>query len=127
MPGISGMLARFGGHRAAAGLSIDPARLAEFTLAFETVAFASLDEAALLPRCRIDAVVNAKELDEKAVEALQKLWIPSTTPSRPWRLTRSSGTRTRRDGCCWKRPLTAIDPVCHMNARARWRAPGVLL
>ena len=71
--GISGMLARFGGHRAAAGLSIDPARLAEFRLAFETVAFASLDEAALVPRCRIDAVVNARELDEKAVEALQKL------------------------------------------------------
>ncbi len=70
---ISGMLARFGGHKAAAGLSIDPAKLAEFTQAFESVAFASLEEAALVPRCRIDAVVNAKELDEKAVEALQRL------------------------------------------------------
>ncbi|MDP3152341.1 MAG: single-stranded-DNA-specific exonuclease RecJ [Archangium sp.] len=70
---ISGMLARFGGHKAAAGLSIDPAKLAEFTQAFEAVAFSSLEEAALVPRCRIDAVVNAKELDEKAVEALQRL------------------------------------------------------
>jgi single-stranded-DNA-specific exonuclease len=70
---ISGMLARFGGHKAAAGLSIDPAKLAEFTLAFETVAGERLDDAALIPRCRIDAVVSPKELDEKAVEALQKL------------------------------------------------------
>ena len=70
---ISGMLARFGGHKAAAGLSIDPAKLAEFTQAFESVAFSSLEESALVPRCRIDAVVNSKELDEKAVEALQRL------------------------------------------------------
>lgn len=70
---VSGLLARFGGHKAAAGLSIDPAKLAEFTLAFETVAGERLDDAALVPRCRIDAVVSARELDEKAVEALQKL------------------------------------------------------
>ncbi len=70
---ISGSLARFGGHKAAAGLSIDPAKLAEFTQAFEAVAFASLEESALVPRCRIDAVVNAKDLDEKTVEALQRL------------------------------------------------------
>ena len=70
---VSGCLARFGGHKAAAGLSIDPARLAEFTLAFESVAGTLLDDAALVPRCRIDAVVTAKDLDEKAVEALQKL------------------------------------------------------
>ena len=70
---ISGMLARFGGHKAAAGLSIDPAKLPEFTAAFEGVAGALLDDAALIPRCRIDAVVSAKELDEAAVEGLQRL------------------------------------------------------
>lgn len=70
---VSGCLTRFGGHKAAAGLSIDPARLAEFTLAFETVAGERLDDAALIPRCRIDAVVSANELTEEAVEALQKL------------------------------------------------------
>lgn len=70
---ISASLARFGGHKAAAGLSIDPARLAEFTLAFETVAGERLDDAALIPRCRIDAVVSASELTEETVEALQKL------------------------------------------------------
>lgn len=70
---VSGCLARFGGHKAAAGLSIDPARLPEFTQAFETVAFERLDDAALVPRCRIDAVVSPKELDEKTVEALARL------------------------------------------------------
>jgi|APLak6261679142_1056127.scaffolds.fasta_scaffold00008_28 single-stranded-DNA-specific exonuclease len=70
---VSGVLSRFGGHKAAAGLSIDPARIPEFTEAFEKVAFERLDEAALVPRCRIDAVVNPKDLDEKAVLALQKL------------------------------------------------------
>lgn len=70
---VSGCLTRFGGHKAAAGLSIDPARLAEFTAAFEKVAGERLDDAALIPRCRIDAVVSTKELDEEAVAALKKL------------------------------------------------------
>lgn len=69
----SGALARFGGHKAAAGLSIDPSRLGEFTLAFENIAGSRLDDQALIPRCRIDAIVAPGELDEAAVEALQKL------------------------------------------------------
>jgi single-stranded-DNA-specific exonuclease len=70
---VSGVLTRFGGHKAAAGLSIDPARLQEFTDAFEGVAAQRLDDAALIPRCRIDAVVDPKELDEKAIASLEKL------------------------------------------------------
>ncbi len=70
---ISHMLSRFGGHKAAAGLSIDPARIPEFTAAFEAVALAQLDESALVPRCRIDAVVATGELDEKTVSALLRL------------------------------------------------------
>jgi single-stranded-DNA-specific exonuclease len=66
-------LTRFGGHKAAAGLSIDPARLPEFRADFEAVTQERLDDAALVPRCRIDAVVQAHELDESAVEALQGL------------------------------------------------------
>ncbi|MBL8912118.1 MAG: single-stranded-DNA-specific exonuclease RecJ, partial [Archangium sp.] len=69
----SGALSRFGGHKAAAGLSIDPSRLGEFTQAFETIAGSRLDDQALIPRCRIDAVVAPNELNEAAVEALQKL------------------------------------------------------
>ncbi|MFZ5444672.1 MAG: single-stranded-DNA-specific exonuclease RecJ [Myxococcota bacterium] len=70
---VSGSLLRFGGHKAAAGLSIDPARLLEFTQAFETVAAERLDDAALVPRCRIDALVSPRDLDERAVVALQRL------------------------------------------------------
>jgi single-stranded-DNA-specific exonuclease len=70
---VSGHLARFGGHKAAAGLSIEPSKLAAFTADFERVAGERLDDAALVPRCRIDALVNAKELDEATVTALQRL------------------------------------------------------
>lgn len=69
----SAPLARFGGHKAAAGLSIDPARLPEFTQAFEAVTSERLDDGMLVPRCRIDAVVSTRELDETAVAALERL------------------------------------------------------
>lgn len=69
----SASLTRFGGHKAAAGLTIDPARLPEFTQAFEAVTAERLDDAALVPRCRVDALVQPKELDEAAVAALQAL------------------------------------------------------
>lgn len=70
---VSHHLSRFGGHKAAAGLSIDPARLALFAADFERVAHERLDEAALIPRQRIDALVTAAELSEETVNALQKL------------------------------------------------------
>ncbi len=70
---ISHHLSRFGGHKAAAGLSIDPSKLQAFTDDFERVAGERLDDAALVPRCRIDAVVSAGELSEATVNALQKL------------------------------------------------------
>jgi single-stranded-DNA-specific exonuclease len=69
----SGHLARFGGHKAAAGLSIEPGRIAAFAADFEAIAARQLDNAALVPRCRIDAVVTPHELDEAAVLALGKL------------------------------------------------------
>ncbi|PZR16799.1 MAG: single-stranded-DNA-specific exonuclease RecJ [Archangium gephyra] len=70
---VSHHLSRFGGHKAAAGLSIEPDRLAHFTADFERVAHERLDDAALIPRQRIDAVVSAEELSEETVNALQKL------------------------------------------------------
>ena len=66
-------LAKFGGHKAAAGLSIDPARLDAFRESFHAVTGARLSDEQLIPRQRIDAVVQPKELDVKAVEALQTL------------------------------------------------------
>ncbi|MEW6435292.1 MAG: single-stranded-DNA-specific exonuclease RecJ [Myxococcota bacterium] len=70
---VSGHLARFGGHKAAAGLSIEPKYLPRFREDFEAVAGQRLTEADLVPRLRIDAVVQPTELEEAAVAALAKL------------------------------------------------------
>jgi len=53
----SGLLERFGGHRAAAGLSIRPERIEEFAAAFAQHAAAVLGEDDLRRVTRIDAVV----------------------------------------------------------------------
>jgi single-stranded-DNA-specific exonuclease len=70
---VSGHLARFGGHKAAAGLSIEPKYLPQFREDFELVAGQRLSDADLVPRFRVDAVVQPKELDEAAVGALSRL------------------------------------------------------
>jgi single-stranded-DNA-specific exonuclease len=55
-------LARFGGHRAAAGLSIDPGRVEAFAEAFADRADEELTEADLRPATAVDAVVAGREL-----------------------------------------------------------------
>src|SRR5436305_692935 len=55
-------LVRFGGHRAAAGLSIDPARAEAFAAAFAAHTDANLPEEQLRPRTMIDALVHGSEL-----------------------------------------------------------------
>ncbi|MFZ5470974.1 MAG: single-stranded-DNA-specific exonuclease RecJ [Myxococcota bacterium] len=66
-------LAKWGGHKHAAGLSVEPSRLASFSEAFEKVAAERLSEEDLVPRCRIDAVVTPQELDERAVAGVGAL------------------------------------------------------
>lgn len=73
LKGCSGHLAKFGGHKAAAGLSIDPANLEAFRAAFEAVTGGLLDDEALVPRQRVDAVVAPAELDTGAYQALSTL------------------------------------------------------
>src|SRR5512132_2344431 len=55
-------LVRFGGHRAAAGLSIEPAQVEAFAAAFAEHADANLPEEQLRPRTAIDALVHGSEL-----------------------------------------------------------------
>src|SRR5262249_22913674 len=55
-------LVRFGGHRAAAGLSIEPARVEAFASAFAAHADANLPEEQLRPRTVVDALVHGSEL-----------------------------------------------------------------
>src|SRR5436309_2766238 len=58
----SEQLVRFGGHRAAAGLSIEPAQVDAFAVAFAAHADANLPVEQLLPRTVIDALVHGSEL-----------------------------------------------------------------
>jgi single-stranded-DNA-specific exonuclease len=71
--GCADLLARFGGHKHAAGLTVEAKHLPAFREAFERIARQRLTPEDLIPRCKVDAVVGVSELDERAVEALQRL------------------------------------------------------
>jgi single-stranded-DNA-specific exonuclease len=69
----SGHLAKFGGHKHAAGLSVEHDRLSSFCEAFERIAAERLTDEDLVPRMRVDAVVTPTELDEDAFAGLEAL------------------------------------------------------
>ena len=69
----AGELERFGGHRAAAGLTIDPARIDAFAEAFAAHADAVLSPDDLRPRVVVDAIVSGRELGLPLCEELGKL------------------------------------------------------
>ncbi|XXF80580.1 single-stranded-DNA-specific exonuclease RecJ [Myxococcaceae bacterium GXIMD 01537] len=73
LSGCADLLTKFGGHKHAAGLTIDAERLPAFREAFERIAAQRLTPEDLIPRCKVDAVVMPPDLDEPAVEALQRL------------------------------------------------------
>jgi single-stranded-DNA-specific exonuclease len=58
----SDLMVRFGGHRAAAGLSIEPNKVEAFSAAFASHAGAHLSEVELLPVTVVDALVHGSEL-----------------------------------------------------------------
>ena len=66
-------LARYGGHRAAAGLSIEPARIEAFAEAFATRADEELPDADLRPPTTVDAVVAGRELTLELCAELGRL------------------------------------------------------
>jgi single-stranded-DNA-specific exonuclease len=66
-------LLRFGGHRAAAGLSIDPACIPAFAEAFAAHADENLEEADLHPVTVVEAVVSAEDLTLGLAEELERL------------------------------------------------------
>jgi single-stranded-DNA-specific exonuclease len=69
----SAHLARFGGHRAAAGLSIDPADVEAFAEAFAAQADATLADSELGPSTTVDAVVAGDELTLELCVELARL------------------------------------------------------
>ncbi len=66
-------LAKFGGHRMAAGLEVRPGALEAFKEAFNTVATEMLADTDLSPIQHVDAVVAAEELDWGFHETLKRL------------------------------------------------------
>ncbi len=66
-------LERFGGHRAAAGLSIQPGDIPAFRDAFATHADGELTDDDLMPRTVVDAVVDGRELTLGLCEELDRL------------------------------------------------------
>ncbi len=66
-------LRRYGGHRAAAGLTIDRAHLQDFREAFQSHAERLLTPEMLQPRERVDAVVSGGELGLALAEELARL------------------------------------------------------
>lgn len=69
----AGHLSRFGGHKHAAGITIDRAAVDGFRAAFERHASERISDDDLVPRCRIDGWVAPDEVSERAAEALQHL------------------------------------------------------
>ena len=69
----SGHLRRFGGHRAAAGLTIDPAAIPAFADTLAEHAAQALDGADLAPRHRVDAVMAPAEVSLELIDELERL------------------------------------------------------
>jgi single-stranded-DNA-specific exonuclease len=64
---------RFGGHRQAAGLTMDTARIAEFRRRVNTMADERLDPADLIPRLRVDAPLTLKSIGKDLLDGLQAM------------------------------------------------------
>ncbi len=104
-------LQRFGGHRAAAGLSIDPARLEAFSAAFAADADAALSDEDLVRVTRVDAIVPAEKLTLTLCAELGQL--------APFGLG-NPGVMLLVDGCEIVDPSTVGDGK-HLRFRVRQR------
>jgi single-stranded-DNA-specific exonuclease len=69
----SSHLVRFGGHRAAAGLTIEAERVETFAAAFAAHADAALKDEDLAPVTRVDAIVPGRKLHLQLAAELQRL------------------------------------------------------
>jgi single-stranded-DNA-specific exonuclease len=91
-------LARFGGHRHAAGVTVERARLGAFRDAFEAHAAARLRDEDLVPRCRIEGWIEEREVDERAAVDLAKLGPYGAGHPEPVFALRGAAARARTVG-----------------------------
>jgi single-stranded-DNA-specific exonuclease len=64
---------RFGGHRQAAGVTIEADRLGELRKRLSAIANARLGPADLVPRLRIDSPLGLREISGEVIEGLTRL------------------------------------------------------
>ncbi len=68
-----GIIKKFGGHAAAAGLSIEPARLQDFSKAFDAVVHQMMDEADLQPVVYSDGELEPSDLTLASAQCLKEV------------------------------------------------------
>ncbi|HEX7083084.1 MAG TPA: single-stranded-DNA-specific exonuclease RecJ [Gaiellaceae bacterium] len=107
----SSHLERFGGHRAAAGLSIRPERVETFAAAFAAHADSALADDDLVPQTRVDAIVPGSKLGLDLCGELGRL--------APFGLG-NPGVLLLVDGCEIAEASTVGDGK-HLRFRVRWR------
>lgn len=66
-------LVQHGGHGAAGGMTIEEARLNEFTAAFEAACAAQLGDTIPVPEIEIDAIISLSEIDMQLIKSLDAL------------------------------------------------------
>lgn len=76
------LLVKYGGHRAAAGITIRPEMIAEFALHFDQVVRSQVSEEDFIPDIRVDMELDLRHTDLDSVERLQKHFEPFG-PSNP--------------------------------------------
>jgi single-stranded-DNA-specific exonuclease len=107
-------LERFGGHRHAAGVTVDPGSLPAFREAFERHASERLAEEDLVPRTRVEGFVEPDLLDERAARDLERLAPFGAGNPEPVFGVRGRPQRARRvgaDGVHLKLQLAARDAI----------------
>ncbi|HET7827156.1 MAG TPA: DHHA1 domain-containing protein, partial [Anaeromyxobacter sp.] len=91
-------LARFGGHRHAAGVTVERDRLGAFSAAFEAHAAERLSDEDLVPRCRIDGWVGEDDVTDRAAEDLARLGPFGAGHPEPVFALRGAAARARTVG-----------------------------
>jgi len=107
-------LSRFGGHRHAAGLTVERGRLDAFRAAFEAEARARLAEEDLVPRCRIDGWVAEGDVTARAAEDLARLGPFGAGHPEPVFALRGAASRARTvgaEGAHLKLALGRLDAI----------------
>ena len=94
----SAHLARFGGHRHAAGVTVERERLASFRAAFEAYAAERVADEDLVPRCRIDGWIDERDVTERAVDDLARLGPFGAGHPEPVFALRGAASRARTVG-----------------------------